>query len=116
MLTQILSNLIDNAIKYTNEGGKVEVRTKEENEKAIIEVEDNGIGIPDEYQDRIFERFFRVDKSRSKAVGGTGLGLAIVKHACIVNGGDIEVESKVGKGSIFRVTFDSVKESNNQDD
>lgn len=116
MLTQILSNLIDNAIKYTNEGGKVEVRTKEENEKAIIEVEDNGLGIPDEYQDRIFERFFRVDKSRSKAVGGTGLGLAIVKHACIVNGGDIEVESKVGKGSIFRVTFDSVKESNNQDD
>ncbi len=116
MLTQILSNLIDNAIKYTNEGGKVEVRTKEENGKAIIEVEDNGIGIPDEYQDRIFERFFRVDKSRSKAVGGTGLGLAIVKHACIVNGGDIEVESKVGKGSIFRVTFDSVKESNNKDD
>lgn len=108
MFSQILYNLIDNAIKYSNNGGKVIISTKREDGKTIIDISDNGIGIPEEYHEKIFERFFRVDKSRSKAVGGTGLGLAIVKASCIENGGDVRVESSVmGEGTTFRLTFPS---------
>ena len=105
MIYGALYNLVDNAIKYSPKGSSVHIRTESENGKAYIKVEDNGIGIPEEYQDRVFERFFRVDKSRNKEVGGSGLGLAIVKHSCMSNGGEISVESEVGKGSVFTITF-----------
>ena len=100
-ITQIIYNLCDNAIKYNIEGGSVEVYVLD---KKII-VKDTGIGIPKESLSRIFERFFRVDKSHSKIVNGTGLGLSIVKHAAILNNADIKVESELGKGTVFTVTF-----------
>lgn len=99
-LRQVFINLIQNAIKYT-EQGQVEVLVEEENKFAKIIVRDTGIGIPVEDVARIFERFYRVDKARSKAAGGTGLGLAIVKHILDAHGAKIEVKSEVGKGSEF---------------
>ena len=105
MVYGAIYNLVDNAIKYSPKGSAVHITTESDNEKAYIKVEDNGIGIPEEYQDRVFERFFRVDKSRSKEVGGSGLGLAIVKHSCMSNGGEVSVESEVGRGSVFTITF-----------
>lgn len=102
-IKQLLLNLIDNAIKYTPEGGKVTVNQFIKNNETIIEVIDNGVGIPKEDQSKIFQRFYRVDKARSRSVGGTGLGLAITKH--IVNSlkGSISVESQLGEGSKFIV-------------
>ena len=99
----MLLNLIDNAIKYTPEGGKVVVNQFTKNNEIVIEVIDNGVGIPKEDQSKIFQRFYRVDKARSRSVGGTGLGLAITKH--IVNSlkGTISVESELGEGSKFIV-------------
>lgn len=99
----ILNNLIDNAIKYSPENGIVIVRTRSEAGKAILEVEDNGIGISAENIHRVFERFYRVDKARSRELGGTGLGLSIVKHLAQAFHGTVDLESEVGKGSIFRV-------------
>jgi two-component system, OmpR family, phosphate regulon sensor histidine kinase PhoR len=102
-LHTILSNLIDNAVKYTQESGAIAVRWRAENGAAIIEVEDNGPGIPIEHQPRIFERFYRVDRARSRDVGGTGLGLSIVKHLVQVFGGGIEIRSQAGQGTTFSV-------------
>ncbi|AAM24834.1 two-component system phosphate regulon sensor histidine kinase PhoR [Caldanaerobacter subterraneus subsp. tengcongensis MB4] len=102
---QMMINLIDNGIKYTQEGGFVKVSTRLEGEKIIIEVEDNGIGIPKDKIPRLFERFYRVDKSRSRKLGGTGLGLAIVKHIVESMKGEISVESEVGKGTKFTIRF-----------
>ncbi len=99
-LRQVFINLIQNAIKYTEEG-RVEVVVEEENKFAKIVISDTGIGIPQEDLARIFERFYRVDKARSKAAGGTGLGLAIVKHILDAHGTKIEVKSELGKGSEF---------------
>jgi two-component system phosphate regulon sensor histidine kinase PhoR len=99
----LLRNLIDNAVKYNKEGGKVLVRAKKEGNKQILEVEDTGIGIPPEHVPFIFERFYRVDKGRSKEMGGTGLGLSIVKHIVFLHGGEIKVHSKPGEGSRFSV-------------
>ncbi len=99
-LKQVLVNLILNAVKYT-EKGKVEVLIEEENKHAKIIVKDTGIGIPENYIDRIFERFFRIDKARSRAQGGTGLGLAIVKHIIEAHNSKVTVTSKVGEGSEF---------------
>lgn len=99
-LRQVLVNLILNAIKYT-EKGKVEILVEEENKRAKVIVRDTGIGIPENYLDRIFERFFRVDKARSRSLGGTGLGLAIVKHIIEAHNSKVEVTSKEGKGSEF---------------
>jgi two-component system, OmpR family, phosphate regulon sensor histidine kinase PhoR len=104
-LSQLLENLIDNAIKYTPAGGTISVLLKTNNDQAVIEVEDNGIGIDPEEQQRIFERFYRVDKARSKTLGGTGLGLSIVKHIAIRHQGNISLESTLGKGSLFRITL-----------
>ena len=105
-LEQILINLLDNAIKYTPEGGRVAVSAVEKDSKDIqFSVEDNGIGIPKEDLSRIFERFYRVDKGRSKELGGTGLGLSIVKHLVQAHGGRVWVESQMGKGSTFYFTF-----------
>ncbi len=105
-IEQVLINLLDNAIKYTPEGGKVIVSAVEKDSKDIqFSVEDNGIGIPKEDLSRIFERFYRVDKGRSKELGGTGLGLSIVKHLVQAHGGRVWVESQLGKGSTFYFTL-----------
>ncbi len=103
-IEQMLINLIDNAIKYT-ESGDVTLSIKKNEDKIIINVSDTGIGIPNNNIDRIFERFYVVDKSHSKSMGGTGLGLSIVKHIVLLHNGKIEVNSTPGKGTIFTVTF-----------
>jgi two-component system phosphate regulon sensor histidine kinase PhoR len=102
-LHTILSNLIDNAVKYTQETGTIAVRWRAEDGVAMIEVQDNGPGIPEEHQPRIFERFYRVDRARSRDVGGTGLGLSIVKHLVQEFGGAIEIRSHAGQGTTFAV-------------
>jgi two-component system phosphate regulon sensor histidine kinase PhoR len=102
-LRTIIDNLIGNAVNYTRPGGLVTIRSRRESSWIMIEVEDNGVGIAKEFQGRIFERFFRVDRARSREVGGTGLGLSIVKHLCQIFGGTIKVNSQVGKGSNFIV-------------
>ena len=107
LLGQMFINLIDNAVKYTPEGGAIGVKINHLDSHFKIEVLDNGIGIPKEHLPRIFERFYRVDKTRSRKIGGTGLGLSIVKHIVIMHGGKIEVESEAGKGSRFIITFPS---------
>lgn len=99
-LKQVLINLIQNAIKYTEKGG-VEISVEEEKKFVTIKVKDTGIGIPEDQLTRIFERFYRVDKARSRAVGGTGLGLSIVKHIIEAHDSKVEVTSKVGVGSEF---------------
>jgi len=99
-LKQVLVNLIHNAIKYT-EKGKVEIQIDEENKHARVIVKDTGIGISENYLDRIFERFFRIDKARSRSLGGTGLGLAIVKHIIEAHNSKVSVTSKIGEGSEF---------------
>jgi len=103
-LEQMFVNLIDNAIKYT-EKGEISVSAKHDQEKIIIEIKDTGIGIPKEHLNRIFERFYVVDKSRSRKLGGTGLGLSIVKHIVILHKGKIDVESTAGAGTKFTVTL-----------
>ncbi len=100
---QMLINLIDNGIKYTPDDGNVWVKLKQDGDDLVISIEDNGIGIPEEHIDRLFERFYRVDKARSRNVGGTGLGLAIVKHVVLSFGGQIDVKSEYGKGTEFVV-------------
>jgi two-component system, OmpR family, phosphate regulon sensor histidine kinase PhoR len=102
-LVSALNNLVSNALRYTSAGGSVAIHVRTEDDSAILEVVDTGIGIAPEFHERVFERFFRVDKSRSRTEGGTGLGLAIVKHRIQAIGGKVELESRVGKGSRFRV-------------
>ncbi|SHH12103.1 HAMP domain-containing sensor histidine kinase [Tepidibacter thalassicus] len=102
-IKQIFLNLIDNAIKYTPENGSVRVLVDDDNKNIKISVKDTGIGIPNEEISRIFERFYRVDKARSRKIGGTGLGLAIVKHIVISLNGNIEVKSKLNEGTEFIV-------------
>ncbi|MBU0683163.1 MAG: HAMP domain-containing protein [Candidatus Omnitrophica bacterium] len=98
-ITQVFINLIDNAIKYTGTGGLIKASIFDVKTNLVITVEDNGIGISKEHLDRVFERFYRVDKARSREVGGTGLGLAIVKHIIMQQKGDIEIVSDLGKGT-----------------
>ena len=105
MLHEVIDNLCQNAIRYNNEGGMVRLFVGEEKGRVLISVKDNGIGIPKEHQERVFERFYRVDKSRSKETGGTGLGLAIVKHIVAIHGAEIQLESEVGKGTDITVLF-----------
>jgi len=102
-LGEVIQNLLDNAIQYTPAGGEITVASDTIGDEVWVSVSDTGIGIPLQDQERIFERFFRVDAARSKEVGGTGLGLAIAKHLVELNGGRIEVESELGKGSTFTV-------------
>ena len=104
-LKQVMINLVDNAIKYTEPGGSVTIRAAFDPQRCTISVEDTGHGIPPEHQGRIFERFYRVDRDRSRDVGGTGLGLAIVKHIVEAHGGTIGVRSEVGRGSVFSFTL-----------
>ena len=103
---QMLVNLIENAIKYSDDGSHVWVSAEDDGQHVTVSVKDEGIGIAPEHHDRLFERFYRVDKSRSKKVGGTGLGLSIVKHIAVLFGAKLKVESEVGKGSTFFVIFD----------
>ena len=107
LLYEIVYNLCDNAIKYNNPGGKVKVSVSEQQGAVQISVSDNGIGIAPEHQDKVFERFYRVDKSHSKQSGGTGLGLSIVKHAVQYHHGKISVESELNKGTTISVLFDT---------
>ena len=102
---EIIYNLCDNAIRYNVENGKVRISVKKESGRAMVSVTDTGIGIAPEHQSRIFERFYRVDKSHSKETGGTGLGLSIVKHAVQYHGGKMTMDSEVGKGTTIKVYF-----------
>jgi heavy metal sensor kinase len=102
-LQQVVVNLVANAIKYTHEGGEVEVRVGRKANTAILEVSDNGVGIPDYALPHVFERFYRADKARSRDSGGAGLGLAIVKAICTAHGAEMSVSSKEGKGSVFSI-------------
>jgi two-component system phosphate regulon sensor histidine kinase PhoR len=101
-LEQMLTNLIDNGIKFSREGDTVTIR-HESGARDQIFVEDNGDGIPAQHLERLFERFYRVDRARSRDVGGTGLGLAIVKHLALLHGGEVTVNSELGKGTIFTI-------------
>lgn len=105
LLKELIENLIQNAIRYNNPGGKVLVSVNKRKNQTVLMVKDNGIGIPASEQSRIFERFYRVDKSRSKETGGTGLGLAIVKHIVDIHGAQIEVDSAPGVGTSMTVIF-----------
>ena len=102
---EIIYNLCDNAIRYNVDGGKVEIKIGKDNGRAVVSVKDTGIGIAPEHQSRIFERFYRVDKSHSKETGGTGLGLSIVKHAVQYHSGKVTLDSEVGKGTTITVVF-----------
>lgn len=102
-ISELFVNLIDNAIKYNKRGGSVRVTVSKIDRNAVISVSDNGIGIPDDSKDRIFERFYRVDKSHSRAIGGTGLGLSIVKHIVNYHKGKIHLESTLGEGTTITV-------------
>jgi two-component system heavy metal sensor histidine kinase CusS len=104
-LRQVFYNLLDNAIKYTAEGGAVEVRVETEDQVAVVTVRDTGIGIPPEHLPRVFDRFYRVDKARSRAEGGTGLGLSIAKTIVVAHGGRIDLTSTPGQGTICTVTL-----------
>lgn len=105
ILEEVLFNLCDNAIKYNKQGGSVCIRLAENEDNVCISVQDNGVGIPKEDQSRVFERFYRVDKSHSKEIGGTGLGLSIVKHGVSFLGGEVELESTPGQGTEITISF-----------
>jgi signal transduction histidine kinase len=104
-LRQALVNLVDNAIKYSGEGTRVVVLTGQRPGHAFVEVRDEGSGIASEHLERVFERFYRVDKSRSREMGGTGLGLSLVKWAAEAHAGKVELESEEGRGSTFRLVL-----------
>ena len=104
-VTELIYNLTDNAIKYNKAGGSVTVSVTD----SVVTVKDTGIGIPKKYYDRIYERFFRVDKSHSKKIGGTGLGLSIVKHIAQRHGAVINLESRENTGTTFTVSFPKLK-------
>lgn len=106
MVEEIVYNLCDNGIRYNVPGGKVLVTVEPEGERVCLVVEDTGIGIPKEYQERVFERFYRVDKSRSKATGGTGLGLAIVKHMAAQHHAELLLQSEPGRGTRITILFE----------
>jgi two-component system phosphate regulon sensor histidine kinase PhoR len=102
-LEQMLTNLIDNAVKFNRENGRVTVRMEKRDKTDVITVEDTGEGIPAEHLDRIFERFYRADRGRTREVGGTGLGLAIVKHLARLHNGEVSVRSELGRGTAFSI-------------
>lgn len=110
ILEEMIYNLVDNGIKYNHEGGNVRIRVAEENGRAVVSVADNGIGIPKDQQSRVFERFYRVDKSHSKEIGGTGLGLSIVKHGAAFHKATVTMNSEPGKGTEISLTFPPTEE------
>ncbi|MBO4939101.1 MAG: PAS domain-containing sensor histidine kinase [Oscillospiraceae bacterium] len=109
LITGIITNLCTNAIKYNTPGGRVDITVSDHGSEAVLTVADTGIGIPPEHQERIFERFYRVDKSHSKAVGGTGLGLSIVKHAALIHNAAIDLTSAPGAGTTISIHFPKTK-------
>lgn len=111
LLESIVYNLCDNAIKYNRVGGSVSVRVADNGDTTVLTVSDSGIGIPPEHRERIFERFYRVDKSHSKEIGGTGLGLSIVKHAARLHDATIDLQSTVGVGTTITVRFPKIRDS-----
>lgn len=104
-LRLVVDNLVENAVRYNRDGGRVDVRVRRDGTQVVLEVEDTGIGIPEADRDRVFERFYRVDKARSRAAGGTGLGLSLVRNAVERHGGTVTVDSVPGEGSLFRVVL-----------
>jgi len=104
-ILQVLFNLLDNAIKYTQDNGTIELKVKDKNNYIQFDITDNGIGIPEDDLNRIFERFYRVDKARSREMGGTGLGLSIVKHIVLAHCGEVWVKSNINQGSVFSFTI-----------
>lgn len=107
IIDEMIYNIVENAIKYNKEGGRVDVTLSRSNEKITVQIKDTGIGIPKEDLDRVFERFYRVDKSHSSTVGGTGLGLSIVKHGAAFIGADVNMESEEGKGTLVTINFNN---------
>jgi len=105
LMERALSNLVDNAVKYTEKSGSIAIRTVEKDDEIILSVADTGPGIPSDALPRIFERFFRVDRARSRALGGTGLGLAIVRHTMELLNGKAWVESRLGEGATFYLSL-----------
>jgi two-component system phosphate regulon sensor histidine kinase PhoR len=114
-IKQILINLVNNAIVYSPEEGRINIRVKEQTETVILEVEDTGIGINKKEIPRVFERFYRVDRARSRNSGGTGLGLAIVKHLAEAHHAKISVESEVGRGTNFKLMFYKIRQSEEEE-
>ncbi|MBU2437138.1 MAG: ATP-binding protein, partial [Candidatus Omnitrophica bacterium] len=104
-IAQVLLNLIDNAVKYNRQKGIITISTKEKNEFVQVDVSDTGVGISDKDLPRLFERFYRVDKARSRELGGTGLGLSIVKHIVSAHHGEVSVKSVLGQSSTFSFTI-----------
>ncbi len=111
ILEEIAFNLCDNAVKYNVEGGRVDITLTKEKDKAVFSVSDTGIGISHDEQERVFERFYRVDKSHSKEIGGTGLGLSIVKHGAAIHDAKIDMRSALGKGTTVTITFKCAEKS-----
>ena len=105
VLDEMVFNLCDNAVKYNRAGGSVTISVEPGEHETVLTVQDTGIGIPDQDRDRVFERFYRVDKSHSRQIGGTGLGLSIVKHAAALHDARIDLDSTLGKGTTIRVSF-----------
>ena len=105
VLHEMIYNLCDNAIKYNRHGGSVTVTVGERGHRALVTVKDTGIGIPYDHQSRVFERFYRVDKSHSRAIGGTGLGLSIVKHAAALHDAEVKLQSQPEQGTVITVLF-----------
>ena len=112
LLEQAVVNLLDNAIKYSSPGSPVRVTAVTDADEVVIRVEDKGCGIESKHLSRLFERFYRVDKARSRELGGTGLGLAIVKHIVAAHHGTVRVQSTVGKGSVFSIHLPAGSSSN----
>ena len=112
ILEEVIYNLCDNGIKYNRDDGTVSIHLQDLGESVEIRVKDNGIGIPREDRSRVFERFYRVDKSHSKSIGGTGLGLSIVKHGVTFLGGTLKMLSEVGKGTEITMTFPKERKTN----
>ena len=113
---QVIYNLTDNAVKYTGRGGTVQVSLLRQGPRALLRVEDNGPGIPEEDLPRVFQRFYRVDKARSRAAGGTGLGLSIVRDTVRRHGGWVTVRARQPEGSVFTVGFPAVPEKRKEGD
>ena len=109
LIEQAVVNLLDNALKYSEPQSTVMLKSNQLNSEVIISVQDHGIGIAQKHLPRLFERFYRVDKARSRKMGGTGLGLAIVKHIAQAHGGHVNVESQLGEGSRFSIHLPQVK-------
>jgi two-component system phosphate regulon sensor histidine kinase PhoR len=105
ILDEMIYNLVDNAIKYNKERGSVLIQVSPQEDGILLSVRDTGIGIPDDARDRVFERFYRVDKSHSRQTGGTGLGLSIVKHGAMIHQASVRVDSTLGKGTDMQILF-----------